>query len=1483
MASLSCAQFLSNPYRIYTNQVGITVKKFGAAATTCSVTLVIMDDTTQCIKYLDGDGNVYDTDCSATTASATNMLIYGSAGYVTSPINGGRFVILDMYSGDEIANVPQSAVGVFTDPYKMTLFSGFSSHTLGHNWHIADGATNTTIVVPSWTITHPGNVFSYGYRIVTTLKNASPIKCFFAPGAGVNNVMFSYESDPTTIINWDTTTAAKYTYNISGFTQIEACAADFYNRLYIWDSGCTCLKVFTQAGASLYNLTLPDVVGIPLGIYPTRNRVYIHDQNGVMRYNFPALSVTFIPPTQPTCTSGSSAGFLITGGTPPYFPRVVPDQSFGSTADKNFNVSTSFGGLGYRAPFNYVMSLYDDVIAPEWEVASPTVGAVWNTSVPSSEVPTRSGTGNSWRMLMSNRYQYRLQANSVISGARIMANYYSSLEMYVNVAGAGKWSLDLTGLTQPPTNWYYFNYNETDFQPGVWTKISVDLSRNPIGAQLLRLSFFDYSNSSSTTNFIYVDDIRLIPYNTTDRYMMVADFCNVTFVSAPITITASNVLAVNVSAQGVSCNAVGAVGNQSADGELHAVSSGGVAPVFFTWSLNGVTSNATADLTNLGVMEDKNILIYDNTIGPLIADRSSGNVNLADTAYFFVGNASASLVPGSATDSLFFYYSAGFTVAKYPYVDFYVNGGPQGGQLINAGFINAQTVPSNLAMIHRTLGLPAIPANTWIKVRMAVPTGTFYGFVIQGITGVTQTNRAYFDSIVLVNNEQSASVTDSAGCKITNFNVGVPAPKPLLVVPSVTNMACYNSVSGAISFSVSGGSGPYTYNWTGLASFNGSSNSNLTDSVYTIKVSDNNGCASATPVNTIEVLRPPALNLVYTSRPAACYGLKGSIVANAVGGIEPYYFSWTSTASLFTGPSPQSSPAPIFSDSVASGFSLDSRTNSSVACYGANLRQNGTLSSQSGLCSILVRPGIAATSLFGVGCTSCIDLTQNSGLKFWIHLLDPATNYKLVAQFTKNDLPIITQPLNLTSSSGWQSVYIRFPAGITDPVDSFTLVNGAGGNTGAFMLDSIVLLPVGTISPGSGVRSGFDALAEGHVGTYTVSVTDANSCPVTAQWEITQPTQIDVYVTPAEPSSEGGDDGSATASVTGGTPPYTYFWSQTGARTQTATGLKGGAYTVTVTDANGCLLTSSVTIPSGVGKSIRPYTPAVATGFGVIIGIGVIMAFLSIVILAFRWDRFSTYGPFYCAIINFGVIVAYIAGAVVLPEATDGLCLAFPWLLGIAFNLVYGCLFIKTWVLYRVFRKATQMKKTNLTPFYILRVLSMFVGIEVVFMLIWTFVDPPKAGYADLLDNRKEWQCTNSKNSNVFWVVFLAIKGAWLVFGAILAFMTRNIVKEYNESKSIAYAIYNDIVLIIIAIPLALTLKEVPRGVVVVETAIIFISFTFTLLLLFFPIWWSIFFSSVDLQGITIKKASGGSTSSTGHSPTNSNATSSSSREVYSL
>ena len=74
---------------------------------------------------------------------------------------------------------------------------------------------------------------------------------------------------------------------------------------------------------------------------------------------------------------------------------------------------------------------------------------------------------------------------------------------------------------------------------------------------------------------------------------------------------------------------------------------------------------------------------------------------------------------------------------------------------------------------------------------------------------------------------------------------------------------------------------------------------------------------------------------------------------------------------------------------------------------------------------------------------------------------------------------------------------------------------------------------------------------------------------------------LTVSTSATDESAIGANDGSATATPSGGTSPYTYAWSPSGGSSATESGLTAGTYTVTVTDANGCIVSDDATVGSG--------------------------------------------------------------------------------------------------------------------------------------------------------------------------------------------------------------------------------------------------------------------------------------------------------------
>ena len=108
------------------------------------------------------------------------------------------------------------------------------------------------------------------------------------------------------------------------------------------------------------------------------------------------------------------------------------------------------------------------------------------------------------------------------------------------------------------------------------------------------------------------------------------------------------------------------------------------------------------------------------------------------------------------------------------------------------------------------------------------------------------------------------------------------------------------------------------------------------------------------------------------------------------------------------------------------------------------------------------------------------------------------------------------------------------------------------------------------------------------VGSYSVTVSDANGCSSNASYYVNQDStsgpcsNFYAYVSGTNTSSPNTCDGSAMASVSGGSGVYTYLWSDS-STASTASNLCAGTYTVTVTDADtsGCSASATYTVNSG--------------------------------------------------------------------------------------------------------------------------------------------------------------------------------------------------------------------------------------------------------------------------------------------------------------
>jgi gliding motility-associated-like protein len=154
------------------------------------------------------------------------------------------------------------------------------------------------------------------------------------------------------------------------------------------------------------------------------------------------------------------------------------------------------------------------------------------------------------------------------------------------------------------------------------------------------------------------------------------------------------------------------------------------------------------------------------------------------------------------------------------------------------------------------------------------------------------------------------------------------------------------------------------------------------------------------------------------------------------------------------------------------------------------------------------------------------------------------------------------------------------------------LSNISGNNVGCSGASdgNLVSTPSGGVAPytfnwstGRNYTGITDTVFNLTAGTYSLTLTDANGCNQTDTYTLTVPPALSFSITSTNISCFGYNDGTATTSTTGGTPPYSYLWSN-GETTSGITNAIPANYMVTLTDASGCTQTASanITEPGGI-------------------------------------------------------------------------------------------------------------------------------------------------------------------------------------------------------------------------------------------------------------------------------------------------------------
>ncbi len=315
---------------------------------------------------------------------------------------------------------------------------------------------------------------------------------------------------------------------------------------------------------------------------------------------------------------------------------------------------------------------------------------------------------------------------------------------------------------------------------------------------------------------------------------------------------------------------------------------------------------------------------------------------------------------------------------------------------------------------------------------------------------------------------------------------------------------------------------------------------------------------------------------IATSANIACKGVNsGSASVNTTGGLPSFTYLWS--------PSGQTT-------SAATGLSAGTYTVLVTDAGGCTHSNTVAITQPSKILKDTIASFSQSTCLTPTG--SAKDSTFG-GTPGYTYLWTPGGQTTAIA----TGLSSGTYSVHVTDANGCpstSSVTITIPAAngptVTPTISSNVLCNG--GNNGSAIANISGGLAPYTYSWSSGQTT--SAVTGLSSGSYTVSVTDANSCSFVTILSITQPSVLSTPITPTDIQCNGLTNGSAIVHPSGGTTPYTYSWNSSPAQTtQTASNLAAGPLTVSVTDSHGCISTQSVTISEPAAMSIGiTQTPA---------------------------------------------------------------------------------------------------------------------------------------------------------------------------------------------------------------------------------------------------------------------------------------------------
>ena len=424
----------------------------------------------------------------------------------------------------------------------------------------------------------------------------------------------------------------------------------------------------------------------------------------------------------------------------------------------------------------------------------------------------------------------------------------------------------------------------------------------------------------------------------------------------------------------------------------------------------------------------------------------------------------------------------------------------------------------------------------------------------------------------------------------------VTEPTAINIAPSVTDVSCNGDFDGRIEVNVTGGSGNYTIELTG----NGRQTtgfqpfqifSGLEAGTYTVTATDDNGCTTSTSVTVAEP--SPISSTLIAFRPSCIGSSDGRIAINlANGGTGVLQLRLQGTTTL----SSQILNLP------AGEYTVET------------VDQNGCF-----VTSTVTMPDafpLTADVTVGANASGCGNTdgaftlsnprkgTQSiPSVEYSIDGINYQTNPSftgLAAGVYTVDIRDITPANNGTGNcEGTVTVTISEPSSITGTISSTDLscngdmsgtitISGVSGGTApyTYAIDGTNFVQNASFTGLSG-------------GTYPVTVQDASGCTLIQSVTIVEPAAISATLASTDIGCNGANDGVITITASGGTGALQYSVDGTNFQTSNEfSALSAGAYTVTITDDNGCTMQLQATIaePAALAASFISTTDVTCNG-----------------------------------------------------------------------------------------------------------------------------------------------------------------------------------------------------------------------------------------------------------------------------------------------